>query len=423
MTNRTVLIIAYYFPPLGLSGVQRIVKFTKYLPEYGWKPIILTETPSSFYAFDETLFKDLENPEISVFRTPPKKGISEEQKPKTVKLPSYLIQTLGRKFLQTIYQPDSKAKWFKRAVALGSNILKKHKVDVILATAPPYTDFLVAKKLSEKFNIPYIIDYRDPWVDNPFNFYATPFHKSHAIKLEREVLTQTEKVIVVSRHIKELLVKRYGFLSHNDVMIIPHGYDPDDFEEFKNVKPNPAKFTITHAGVFQDNRTPKYFFQALSDFLKKKPEAKRTLEARFVGIMRKSHQKMIKKYGLTENTVSTGYVSHPENIKHLMESDVLWFMLKDLARSPGKLYEYFGAAKPILASVPDGVMRKLALDTKAAIATAPDDVYAIEQAIETFYNLWKNNNLPKPKEEYIEQFNRRKLAGDLAKELELAAEL
>ncbi|MBI5324904.1 MAG: hypothetical protein HZB41_06485 [Ignavibacteriae bacterium] len=165
MTNRTVLIIAYYFPPMGLSGVQRIVKFIKYLPEYGWKPIILTESPTSFYAFDETLMKDLENPEISIFRTPPKKGSSD--KAKTVRFPSYTVQTLGRKFLQTIYQPDSKAKWLKRAVALGTNILKKHKIDVIMATAPPYTDFLVARELSKKFNIPYIIDYRDPWVDNP----------------------------------------------------------------------------------------------------------------------------------------------------------------------------------------------------------------------------------------------------------------
>ena len=423
MNDKVVLIIAYYFPPMGLSGVQRIIKFVKYLPEFGWKPIILTDTPSSFYAFDETLFLDLNNPAIEVFRTRNKKAEREDQKPKIVKLPSYFIQKIGRAVLQTFYMPDSKIKWKKHAIELGKKLISKYKPDVILATAPPYTDFMIASELSAAFDVPFIVDYRDPWLDNPFHFFATPFHKSYSEKLERDILTHANKAIVVSRGIKEQLVKRYGFISHNDIAIISHGYDPDDFAQLAHVKPNPYKFTITHSGVFQDNRTPKFFLKALSSFIARTPGAGNEIEARFIGVTRKTHQKLIKRYGLSGNVVSTGYVSHLENVRYLLESDVLWLMQFDTARTPGKLFEYFGAGKPILASVPDGIIKKLALDTKAAIATAPEDVSAIEQAIETFYKLWKNNNLPKPKTDFVEQFNRRTLTSELARELELAREI
>ncbi len=423
MNEKIVLIIAYYFPPMGLSGVQRVVKFVKYLPEFGWKPLILTDTPSSFYAFDDTLFMDLKNPEIEIFRTSGKKAETEERKPKTVRLPSYAVQKLGRSFLQFFYQPDSKINWKDKALTVGKRLLSKYKVDVILATAPPYTDFLIANELSKEFDIPFIVDYRDPWIDNPFHFYATPFHKSYSIGLEREILTHANKAIVVSRGIKEQLVQRYGFISHNDITIISHGYDPDDFSQLSHIKPSPYKFTITHSGVFQDNRTPKYFLKALASFMDKNPNARNEIEARFVGVMRKSHQRLVKRYGLTNNVIMTGYVSHLENVKHLLESDVLWLMQKDTARTPGKLYEYFGAAKPLLASLPEGILKKQALETNAAIATAPDDIAAIEKAIGTFYQLWKNNNLPKPKAEFIRQFDRRNLTAELARELELAREI
>ena len=421
MDEKKVLVIAYYFPPMGLSGVQRISKFVKYLPDYNWKPIILTTGDTDFYAFDETLLYELPN-DLDVYRTAETKKTTEN-KNRIVKFPSYLKQRVGRAILQTLYQPDSKIKWMKPALALGEEIIKEHKPDVIFATAPPFTDFLIAKELSKKFDIPFVVDYRDVWVDNPFHFYATPFHKSYSINLEKEILTHAEKAVVVTRRTKELLVKRYPFISHSDINIIPHGYDAEDFQGIGDYKPGQTKFIITHSGLFQDDRTPKYFFKALSNFIKKHPESESVIEARFVGIMRPNHTKMIKKYGLEKVVNCLGYMNHPDTVRQLIGSDILWLMLNDNVRSPGKLFEYFGARKPILACVPEGVIRRLALDTKAAIATEPNDVTAIESAIETFYNLKKKNNLPLPKKEYIEQFNRAKLTGELAKVLALATNL
>ena len=422
MEIRNVLVIAYYFPPMGLSGVQRTLKFVKYLPDYNWNPIVLTHTPTTYYAFDDTLLNEIESKNIQIYRTTSKKKINKSRFI-TRKFPSYFTQKLGRAILQTIYIPDSKVRWKENAIDLGSKIIKENEISVIYATAPPFTDFLIAKELSKKFEIPFIVDYRDNWVDNPFHFYPTPFHKLKSIELETDILKHTKRAIVISRYNKELLIKRYKLISHNDISIIPHGYDDDDFSDYEKVKPNPNKFTITHSGVFQDDRTPKYFFKAISNLLKSNNSIESKLELRFVGVMRKSHQKLIKKYKLDNFVTCTGYLSHIDSVKNILESDVLWLMQNDNIRTPGKLYEYFGARKPMLVCVPDGFIRSLALESKAAIATDPQDVLQIEKAITTFFKLWEKKILPAPSDEFVTQFNRKNLTSDLARELALALDV
>ncbi len=411
-----MLVIAYYFPPMGLSGVQRTLKFVKYLTHYDWNPIVLTSNSKDYYAYDQHLSDELNSLNVSVIQAG--KVAKETTKPK--KFPSYFVQKIGRAIFQSIYLPDSKIGWKKYAVEKAKFLFENYKINVIFATAPPYTDFLVAKELSQMYNVPFVIDYRDTWVDNSFNFYPTPFHKSYHIKLENEVLNYASKIIVTTRHSKETILKRYRFLSHNDVVIIPHGYDAEDFAN-KHIAPDRNRFVITHSGLFQDNRTPKYFLKALSNFLKKHSEAKNKVTAKFVGLMRNSHLKYIKKYGLTENVEVLGFKNHSETIDELMNSDILWLMMFDLDRSPGKLYEYIGAGKPILISSPNGNMRQVAMDTKAAIATEPKNVAEIEAAITKLYHQWQTGTLPKHDKNYASTFDRKKLTYDLSRELSLAA--
>lgn len=430
MEERKVLVIAYYFPPLGLSGVQRVLKFVKYLPEFGWKPIVLTAAPKKYYAYDDTLLEDIDNEKIIVYRTGKLPDNTSELKPR--RFPSYFLQKAGRAWLQTIYQPDSKIRWKKEALRLADRIFKEHRIDVVLATAPPFTDFLIAREIYNKYHIPYLIDYRDEWIDNPFHFYATPFHKLYSIKLEREVMQSAQKAIVLTRSAKERLLLRHRFVSHNDVIIIPHGYDSDDFariincpsdsENFIDYCPNPEKFTITHSGLFQDNRTPRYFLQALSQFLSKNKEAREHIEARFIGLMRKNHLKFVKKYNLEDVVKITGYLNHSQTIAQLLSSDVFWLMLDDNVRTPGKLYEYFGAKKTMLICAPQGTVRQIALESKAAISSDPKDVDGIEKALTDIYRLWKSRTLPVPSDGFVSRFNRKTLTEELARELSLASE-
>ncbi len=423
MALRNALVIAYYFPPMGLSGVQRTLKFCKYMPGHGWNPIVLTTSPQAYYAFDDGLASEL-GPDALVYRTAPDiSRFAARKRGLPMKYPSYLGQKIKKALLQTVFQPDSRRMWKKHAVALGEKIINEHKIDVIYATAPPFTDFLVAYELSKKYNIPFITDYRDLWVDNAFYFYATPFHKSYSIRLESKVLTYAEKSIVTSRYMKERMLMRYKFMSHNDITIIPHGYDSEDFLPWAGVRPDRNMFTITHSGLFPDDLTPKYFLKALAIFLKRTPSARAHVEARFIGLLRNSHKRLIRRLKLEGVVKASGYLPHSEAVKNLMESDVLWMMITNEIATPSRLYEYIGAMKPILICAPEGNIRQAALDTKAATATGPKDTKAIAAAIEELYGKWRNGGLPRPDKAYAGKFDRGMLTRELARELSLAAKI
>ncbi len=419
MDKKNVLVISYYFPPMGLSGVQRTLKFVKYLPEFNWNPIVLTTAPKSYYAFDDELIKELENSEVKIFRTG---EFTEGQRKQRSFPPSFRIQNLGRFLASFFLQPDTKIFWKKKAIKLGIKILSENKVDVIFATAPPFTDFLVASERAKATSIPFVVDYRDIWVDNPFHFYPTFFHKNYVRRLEEKILKKASRIIVTFRGTKDLLLTQYTFLKSDEVIIIPHGFDLSDFSNYKDVKPIPGKFVITHSGLFQDNRTPKYFLKAFSNFVQSRNDGI-PKEAWFVGIMRKSHKQLIKRYDLEENVKLFGYQPHNEVIRLLKLSNVLWLTFEDNVRSPGKLFEYFGAMKPILICAPDGYMKNLALESKSAIATNPRDVEGITRALNTFYDLWKKDTLPIPSQKFVLQFDRKKLTEELAYQLALSCEI
>jgi glycosyltransferase involved in cell wall biosynthesis len=399
---------------MGLSGVQRTQKFAKFLPEFAWKPLVLTTDSKDFYAYDNTLLSEFEGREIEIFRT---KDHNPNKKSKKIKIPSWTKQKIGRYIFGWIFFPDRFIKWKKPAEILAKKIIKENAPDVILATAPPFTDFLLAQELATNHDIPFVVDYRDTWTGNEFHYFPTPLHKNKARKLEERILSQAEKIIVISRNAKELLLKRYQFLTHEDIQIIPHGYDQEDFLAHPGAKPDPNIMTITHSGMFQDNRSPKYFMRALSEFLKEYPNARGKIRLRLVGAMRKSHIRLIKKFKLEDSVSPVGNVSHSQAVKYLLESDVLWLMLADKIRTPGKLYEYFGARKTLLITSPDGNMKDLAKKSRAAFSTNYDDNQAIKENIASLFKLWQGGALPRPNEEFVSGYERRKLTEELAKTL------
>ncbi len=422
MINNNVLVISYYFPPMGLSGVQRTLKFVKYLSTFGWNPTVLTTNVQSYYAFDETLINEI--PEITICRTE-KDTIftnftikkNNTNSPTTLKYPNQFVQKVKRIISQSIFQPDSRVTWQKHALKLGREILSKGEFNAIYATAPPFTDFIVAQKLAEEFNIPFIVDYRDLWVDNAYYYYLTTFHKNYAINLEYEVLKKASKVIVTSRNLKEALLKRYSFLNHNDITIISHGFDNEDFLEVRGISKPTEKFVITHSGLFPDDLTPKYFLKAVLELIKEKPELRNQIELKFVGVMRKSHTKLISKYKLGDISNIKGYVSHSESIKEILSSDILWMMIPNNIVTPSRLYEYIGSLKPFIISAPNGNMKQTAIDSKIAKVTEAKDVKAIKLTILEFYELWQNNLLPIGNKDFANKFERKYLTGLLAREL------
>jgi glycosyltransferase involved in cell wall biosynthesis len=416
---------------MGMGGVQRTAKFAKYLHLYNWQPYVLTVTPKLYLASDNCLLSEVEKAGVKVYRTGGSETNGNSHKVVKFKKDS------NRKFLsnlsQTFLIPDSKIFWKSKAVEHGKKIIKNEGIDLIFATAPPYTDFLAACELKDKFGLPLVVDYRDSWIDCPNNFYPTPLHKKKHSKMETSVLECTDKVITINSRIKELIHLRYPFVKDEDVEVIPQGFDPEDFgsqiaqigsQTSQIMQTSPIaqkenrKFRITYSGSFLNYYTPKHFLDGLKLAFDKRPELKDKIEACFVGTFPNEYKEYIKNIGI-ENAVNiAGYVEHSLCAKYLVESDVLWMMINKTERSDlhstGKLYEYFGAGKPILACVPEGVARKSLENYGAVIMTGPDDVNTIASAILEYYDKFEKNEMPLPNPEVKNKYDRKLLAGKLA---------
>ena len=402
---------------MGMGGVQRTAKFVKYLPDYGWKPFVLTVAPKQYLASDECLLRDVDNGHTRIFRT----GviITKEGNGRT-KVVEFKTDN-RRKFLSHVLQafliPDSKALWKRKALELAAKIIRGNNIELVYATAPPYTDFLIAKELKKTFGLPVVLDYRDSWIDCPNNFYATPLHKNIHVKMETSALKAANKVVTINSRIKELIREKYPFKAEEDFVIIPQGFDSEDFN-VKDWLAKKNKMRFTYAGSFMNYYSPKYFLEGLSLLFKARPELKDKIEASFLGSFPNEYKSLIDEYRLSEAVNLLGYVEHSECVKYELSSDVLWMMINKTERSDlhstGKLYEYFGAGKPILACVPDGVAKKSLMNYNAVKICEPDDSGAIAKAIGEYYDLYTSGKMPVPDKDVINKYDRQKLTGKLA---------
>jgi glycosyltransferase involved in cell wall biosynthesis len=402
---------------MGMGGVQRTAKFVKYLPLYGWKPFVLTVAPKQYLASDECLLRDVDNGHTRIFRTGVIISKDGNGKTKVVEFKTDNRRKFLSNFSQAFLVPDSKVLWKRKALELAKKIVKENNIDLVYATAPPYTDFLIAKELKNFFELPVVLDYRDSWIDCPNNYYPTPLHKNIHKKMETSVLKAADKVVTINSRIKELIREKYSFKAEEDFVIIPQGFDSEDFK-VKEEHPKKEKMRFTYAGSFMNYYTPKYFLEGLSLLFKSRPELKDKIEASFLGSYPNEYKSLIDDYGLKDAVNLLGYIEHPDCVKYELSSDVLWMMINKTERSDlhstGKLYEYFGADKPILACVPEGVARQSLKNYNAVKICYPDDSKAIAKAVGEFYDLYVSGEMPIPNKDIINKYDRQKLTGELA---------
>lgn len=422
MAQHSVLVLAYYFPPMGLSGVQRIAKFVKYLPEFGWRPTVVATGPVAYYAHDESLLAELEERDIEIIRTSGTDPNSVLKDKGTVKMPRERLRKFMSKVSNTFFIPDNKKGWSKQALETARELCQQRHFDMIFVSGPPFSTMMAGAQLSAEFNIPLVLDYRDLWFGNQFHYYPTPWHGHKHKKLEHKTLARASKVTVTNRKIKERLINTYPHLEFNDVVILPHGFDPADLAAAASrpaqIEPSP-RFKLSYAGIFYDVVTPVPFFKAVKRVRKERPDI--DLELHFAGLLRDEYRKKARRMKLDDIVIDHGYLDHGDTVRLLLESDALWMMVGDTKNadtiSSGKLYEYIGTRKPLLVSVPEGALKKDAEKYGAAWITQPDDVKAIAAVIIEMYDLWKKNALPKPAENVVKQFDRVNLTGDLARVL------
>jgi glycosyltransferase involved in cell wall biosynthesis len=417
---RRVLVVAYYFPPMGLSGVQRTLKFVKYLPLYGWHPTVLTVQPEGYIARDESLLTDLPSATSRVVRTDAAGPAKLFRRKGVVTLPTEWKRKLLSRISDSIFIPDNKTGWQRKAVSTALDLHREQPFDLIFATAPPFTDFLIGRTLKTHFNIPLVLDYRDPWVDYPFKFYPTPYHRWRNTSLERRSLRASSHVVTTNRRVKELILKKYRFLGYHDIDIISQGFDPEDFvNATRQAVPSrdPRVMRFTYAGVFWEDRRPDAFLRALHNLLKERPALRGRIEAVFVGTFRSENRKLVVRLGLQNVVRILDYLPHIECIRELLASDVLWMTVGDDLGSPGKVYEYLGARKPILACAPEGFLKSAVLEAGGTVV-APDDVAGIQQALLTYFAQWESGALKGPTDEDVEKYNRVILTRNLVRTFE-----
>ncbi len=417
-----VLVIAYYFPPIGLSGVQRTLKFVKYMKDYNWMPTVITTETAGYYAHDYSQLKEIEKFGIDIVRVNGN-GINSKLASKgTIKMPREIIRKTLSRVSNVFFIPDNKKGWAKQVYFTAKELIKKENYELVFVTAPPFSAVNTAVKLKKDFAIPFIIDYRDLWYGNQFGFYPTPLHSYLHKKQEYTALKAADKVIATNRKMKEKIIHYYKFLTFEDIFIIPHGFDPEDFKNVNPLhKPN-KKMKLTYSGIFYEYITPKYFLNAFKQLTLSRPDIAANIELHFIGFLRDENKKLIGKLGLQEFVKEYGYLEHREALVKIMSSDILWMMVGNGRNadtiSSSKLYEYFGTRKPILVSVPDGALKSASVEYKASFITAPDDVEGIKNMIIKIYELYAKNELPNPDEEFIQKHRRDYLTEQLTKQFQ-----
>ena len=379
--HKRVLVLAYYFPPLGLSGVQRITKFVKYLPENGWLPHVISSRPYSYFAFDSSLIREIPE-EVIVTRTRSLDPTRWRIRRGTVGIPSANSHGRLRAISNRLFVPDNKILWIPFARRAAESALSKHKFDAIFSTAPPYSSHTLAVELGERFSLPVVTDFRDNWVGNPRVVYAGERQKERHERLEADVLRRSRRVVAINKYIARDLTLRSG-LAGDRFSVIEQGYDPEDF--LVRTRSSDSHVTFVYSGVFYDAQKPDAFLHGLAKARSSSEIVRNQTRAVFVGLVPDYFSEMVGSLNLIDVVKHTGYLSHDSALAELRRADVPWMTIGhqpgEEQISTGKLAEYVGTRNPILGLVPGGAASDLLNEYGDSVVVDPDDIDATAGAI------------------------------------------
>ena len=420
---RRALVFAYYFPPMGLSGVQRTAKFLKYLPCYGWESTVVASRPHGYFAYDDSLLREVEEAGATIRRAGSWDPTRLFGKRTVVNMPRESVRQGLSALSQWIFSPDNKVGWIRPAVREALAALRETPCDLIYSSAPPYSSHLAAARLARKTGLPLILDFRDDWVGNPRHAYPTPLHRARSTWLEGLALRAADRIVVIGDAIRDSLAERHPDIpSARDIRIVPQGYDPEDFTgppSIPGLDAEPERCAFLYSGVFYHAQSPEPFLRGLAALAKRNPLLRKRLRAVFAGLLPASALRLVEKLDIGDIVHYAGYLSHRDAANALLAADILWMTI---GRAPGsdriwtgKMYEYFGAGKPVLGLVPEGVARKTLQEYGAARIVEPDaPPDAVADALEQCFEAWREGTLPQPDPAWTARFDRMRLAGALA---------
>lgn len=399
---KNVLIITYYWPPSGGAGVQRWVKFAKYLSRMGVEVFVLSVDPkyATYPQTDESLLKDIPK-NVTVFHTKSfelyslyKKFSSNKEVPyggfantKELNLKEKILRFARGNF----FIPDPRKGWNRYAFAKAKEIIAEKNIDTLITTSPPHSTQLIGLKLKKQLKVNWIADFRDPWTDIYYykDLYPTKLATTINKNWERKIFRTADKIITVSNDLKRLFSAKSENVE-SKIEVIPNGFDLDDFENFSPEKSE--YFYISYVGTISTDYKIDGFIEAIQNL---PAEIKAKVRIRFIGQMVPEHLTRFEKAGLKEMIEIIGYVKHSEAIKYLFSSNVLLLIIPDVENNAGivtgKLFEYLASSRPILFIGPeDGDAAKIIADSKSGAICSYTDSEKIREALIRFYRV--NNN-------------------------------
>ena len=356
---KNVLIISYYWPPSGGGGVQRVLKFCKYLPDYGWNPIVLTVKEGEFPAFDNSLLEDANDIVCTKAKGFSLYSIFKKFSGKK-NVPSYqispgnddnLITRLARWIRFNFIIPDGRIGWYYGAMKAGKKIINDNNIDMIFTSGPPHSVHLIGNSLAKKTGIKWVTDFRDPWVDS-FYYIENPRNKVISFfdnYLEKLVLRNCNYLITVSNGVLSLLNQNKYVNGKSEV--IYNGYDPEDFTKKKSKKLlNRKNIIISHIGTLSKSQNPKGLFNSVRNY--NRLDNNKSILIKCIGNVHSSIEDYAIKNDLKQYLSILPYVEHPLAINEMINSDILFVVIPDLKKNrgivTGKLFEYIASGTEII---------------------------------------------------------------------------
>ena len=429
---KRVLIISYYWPPTGGSGVQRWVKFAKYLPEEDWQPVIYTPENPEQLAVDASLEAEVPS-EAEVIRTRitepyalykkvlRRSGHSKEAvevNPVNAQNKSFL-QKAAMWVRGNFFRPDPRCLWIRPSVRYLKKYLEEHPVDLIVTTGPPQSMHMIGLRLAKETGLPWVADFRDPWTKIFYfkHLSMTPATERWHKKMEKAVLDEASAVVAVS----PLVQQEFQAMTDTPVELITNGFDECDFPSEKDTEAygGPDKdFTITHTGLFAADGNPTVLWDVLREKYQADGDFRKRLRIKLIGKNDEQILKALKDRGLQEALTDMGYQPHSVAVQQQRKASILILPLRKepeyKAVLPGKLFEYMASERPVLGiGQPDGAMAMILGEAKTGTVLDWDDKKGISEYIEKCWKMHLEGRLTTVGAD-ISRFTRRSTTRQMA---------
>ncbi len=420
---KKVLIITYYFPPAGGPGVQRWLKFVKYLPDFGIQPVVYVPENPTYPIIDAALVDEISDKAIVIKRKiiEPYGLASIFSKNKTKKISSGIINrerkqsVLEKLFLWirgNLFIPDARVLWVKPSVKFLEKYIAEHQIDTIITSGPPHSLHLIGLALKDKLKVRWIADFRDPWTTIGYHKslkLSTSSADKHA-EMEAKVLQKADVILVTSKTTKA----EFEELTSKPIEVITNGFDV----ERTNKVALDEKFTMAHIGSFLSSRNPRILWKSIQELLKENKGFAGDFELKLIGAISTEILEAIAEFQISNYVNNLGYRSHKEAVEHQRKSQVLLLIEIDSEETksiiPGKLFEYMVSERPIIAIGPqDSDFESIIKETNTGTFFKYDEKEALKSHILACYNLYKEGKL-KSHPIGLQQYSRKNLTGQLA---------